>query len=64
MNILAQLREWKATQIPLEDNAKVDALANIGSIIDITESGSNLVVHLFHSTIDHSSFEINLTYVT
>lgn len=61
MQLLSQFQERKATQIPREENAKADALANLWSTANITDSKTNSVVHLFCSTIDQNQENVNAT---
>lgn len=49
--LLSQFKEWKMTQIPREDNTKANALANLGSAVDISNSGTSFVIHLLRSPL-------------
>ncbi|XP_075084738.1 uncharacterized protein LOC142167996 [Nicotiana tabacum] len=42
----------------MEENAEVDALANLGSITDVKNAGNVIVIHLFHSALDQEKSEI------
>lgn len=55
---------WKANQIPREENAEADTLANLGSVTDITNFENAIVVHLFHSTLDQTKSELNFNSLT
>ncbi|XP_019258146.1 PREDICTED: uncharacterized protein LOC109236419 [Nicotiana attenuata] len=47
--LLTRFREWSITHIPREENAEVDALANLGSSTKMEGSDSDTVVQLMHS---------------
>ncbi|XP_070049027.1 uncharacterized protein [Nicotiana tomentosiformis] len=53
-----QFQSWKAVQIPKEENAEADALANLAYITDVTNTENAIVIHLFHSTLDQDKSEI------
>lgn len=59
--LLARFREWSITHIPREDNAEVDALANLGSSTEIQGSKSGTVVQLMNSALDIDYYEVNST---
>nr|XP_009758262.1 PREDICTED: uncharacterized protein LOC104210972 [Nicotiana sylvestris] len=55
--LLKQFKTWKVIQIPREENAEVDALANLGSVADVSNEKNAIVVHLFHLTLDQTKNE-------
>ncbi|XP_070054159.1 uncharacterized protein [Nicotiana tomentosiformis] len=58
--LLARFREWSITHIPREDNAKIDALSNLGSSTEIKGSESGKVVQLMRSVLDTDDYyEVN-----
>ncbi|XP_075084934.1 uncharacterized protein LOC142168174 [Nicotiana tabacum] len=60
--LLSRLREWSITHISREENAKADALANLGSSTEKKGSDSGMVVQLMHSILDADSYyEVNAT---
>lgn len=63
-DLLHQFRVWKVVQIPREENAEADTLANLGSVTDITNFENAIVVHLFHSTLDQTKSELNFNSLT
>ncbi|XP_070032555.1 uncharacterized protein [Nicotiana tomentosiformis] len=57
---LARFREWSITHIPREDNAELDALANLGSSTEIKGPESGTVVQLISSVLDTGGYsEVN-----
>ncbi|XP_075099008.1 uncharacterized protein LOC142175902 [Nicotiana tabacum] len=60
--LLARFREWSITHIPREENLETDALANLGSSMEMKGSDSGTVVQLMHSDLDADSYyEVNTT---
>ncbi|XP_070035136.1 uncharacterized protein [Nicotiana tomentosiformis] len=60
--LLARFREWSITHIPREENLETDALANLGSSMEMKGSDSWTVVQLMHSDLDADSYyEVNTT---
>ncbi|XP_070039942.1 uncharacterized protein [Nicotiana tomentosiformis] len=57
-DLLAQFEEWSITHIPREDNAEADALANLGSSIEIQGLESGMVVQLMNSTLDTDGYYV------
>ncbi|XP_019251180.1 PREDICTED: uncharacterized protein LOC109230106 [Nicotiana attenuata] len=45
-------------KIPREENAEVDALANLAFVTDVTNAENAIVIHLFHSALDQDKSEI------
>nr|XP_009618090.1 uncharacterized protein LOC104110325 [Nicotiana tomentosiformis] len=56
--LLRQVQSWKVVQIPREENAEADALANLVSITNVTNVENAIVIHLFHSALDQDKSEI------
>ncbi|XP_070034365.1 uncharacterized protein [Nicotiana tomentosiformis] len=54
--LLERFREWSITHIPREDNAEMDALANLGSLTEIKGSKSGMVVQLMSSVLDTDGY--------
>ncbi|XP_070039741.1 uncharacterized protein [Nicotiana tomentosiformis] len=48
---------WKIVQIRREENAKADALANLASVVETTNTENAIVIHLFHSALDQDKNE-------
>ncbi|XP_075095278.1 uncharacterized protein LOC142173563 [Nicotiana tabacum] len=59
--LLARFQEWSITHIPRKDNAKANALANLGSSTEIQGSESGTVVQLMKSALDINYSEVNST---
>ncbi|XP_070018312.1 uncharacterized protein [Nicotiana sylvestris] len=60
--LLTRFWEWSNTHIPRDDNAKADALANLGSSTKIKGSDSGMVVQLMNSVLDVDGYhEVNST---
>ncbi|XP_009759724.2 uncharacterized protein [Nicotiana sylvestris] len=51
-------------QIPREENAKANALANLASATEITNEENASVIHLFHSVLDQDKNEVNYNNLT
>ncbi|XP_075109202.1 uncharacterized protein LOC142180991 [Nicotiana tabacum] len=56
-DLVRQFQTWKVTQIPREENAEADALANLASAIEVTNEENTFVIHLFHSVPDQDKNE-------
>ncbi|XP_070054196.1 uncharacterized protein [Nicotiana tomentosiformis] len=56
--LLRQFQLWKAVQIPREENAEADALANLAFVTDVTNTENAIVIHLFHSALNQDKSEI------
>ncbi|XP_070037252.1 uncharacterized protein [Nicotiana tomentosiformis] len=54
--LLVRFREWLVTYIPREDNVEADALANLGSSMEIKGSESGMVVQLMNSVLDTDGY--------
>ncbi|XP_070035709.1 uncharacterized protein [Nicotiana tomentosiformis] len=55
--LIRQFQSWKIVQIPKEENAEADALANLVSVAEITNAENSIVIHLFHSVLDQDKNE-------
>ncbi|XP_075091861.1 uncharacterized protein LOC107820339 [Nicotiana tabacum] len=62
--LVKQLQSWKIMQIPREENAEEDALANLASITEVTSEENSIVIHLFHSALDHDKHEVSFNNLT
>lgn len=62
--MLHQFQMWKDVQIPREENAEADTLANLGSVADVTNSENAILVHLFHLILNQTKNEVNFTNLT
>nr|XP_016502089.1 PREDICTED: uncharacterized protein LOC107820339 [Nicotiana tabacum] len=60
--LVKQLQSWKIMQIPREENAEEDALANLASITEVTSEENSIVIHLFHSALDHDKHEYGIVH--
>ncbi|XP_019258473.1 PREDICTED: uncharacterized protein LOC109236717 [Nicotiana attenuata] len=58
--LVRQFQSWKAVQIPREENAEADALANLASVMEITKVENAIVIHLFHSALDQDKDEYGI----
>lgn len=58
--LVDQFQKWISVQIPGDKNAEVNALANLGSAVEIDYSGSNSVVYPFHFAIYQRRNEVNI----
>ncbi|XP_070052206.1 uncharacterized protein [Nicotiana tomentosiformis] len=56
--LLRQFQSWKAVQIPREENAELDALANLAPVTNVINAENAIVIHLFHSALDQDKSEI------
>ncbi|XP_075083610.1 uncharacterized protein LOC142167346 [Nicotiana tabacum] len=56
--LIRQFQSWKIVQIPREENAEADALANIALVAEITSAENVIVIYLFHSVLDQDKNEI------
>nr|XP_009801046.1 PREDICTED: uncharacterized protein LOC104246848 [Nicotiana sylvestris] len=56
-DLVKQFQTWKVTQIPREENAEADALANLASAAEVTNEENAFVIHLFHSVLDQDKNE-------
>ncbi|XP_070045549.1 uncharacterized protein [Nicotiana tomentosiformis] len=54
--LLARFSEWSITHIVREDNVEADALANLGSSMEIKGSESRMVVQLMTSVLDTNGY--------
>nr|XP_016481537.1 PREDICTED: uncharacterized protein LOC107802536 [Nicotiana tabacum] len=52
--LLCQFQVWKAIKIPREENVEADALANMESVADVSNTKNVIVMHLFQSALDQS----------
>ncbi|XP_070045875.1 uncharacterized protein [Nicotiana tomentosiformis] len=60
--LLTRFREWSITHIPGEENVEADALANLGSSIEMNGSDSGTVVQIIHSVLDADDYcKVNTT---
>ncbi|XP_075097990.1 uncharacterized protein LOC142175303 [Nicotiana tabacum] len=60
--LLARFREWSIIHIPREENVKADALANLGSSMEMKGYDSDTVVQLLNSVLDVDGYcEVNTT---
>nr|XP_033517645.1 uncharacterized protein LOC117281896 [Nicotiana tomentosiformis] len=57
--LLRQFQSWKAVQIPREENAELDALANLAPVTNVINAENAIVIHLFHSALDQDKSEVN-----
>ncbi|XP_075076595.1 uncharacterized protein LOC107789886 [Nicotiana tabacum] len=55
--LVRQFQSWKAVQITREENAEADALANLASVMEVTNVENAIVIHLFHSALDQDKSE-------
>ncbi|XP_075112601.1 uncharacterized protein LOC107793073 [Nicotiana tabacum] len=51
-------------KIPREENAEIDALANLVSAAEVTNKENSFVIHLFHSVLDQDKNEVNYNNLT
>ncbi|XP_070026527.1 uncharacterized protein [Nicotiana sylvestris] len=58
--LVRQFQSGKAVQIPREENAEVDALANLASVTEIKTPKNAIVIHLFHSALNQDKNEYGL----
>ncbi|XP_075107027.1 uncharacterized protein LOC142180009 [Nicotiana tabacum] len=58
--LVRQFQSWKIVQIPREENAEADALANLASVAEVTSEENAIVIHLFHSTLDQDKHEYGI----
>ncbi|XP_075104330.1 uncharacterized protein LOC142178516 [Nicotiana tabacum] len=56
-DLVRQIQSWKVVQIPKEENAEADALANLVAVVEVTNKDNAIVIHLFHSAIDQDKNE-------
>ncbi|XP_070014671.1 uncharacterized protein [Nicotiana sylvestris] len=59
-DLVRQFQTWKVVQIPREENAEADALANLASVAEITNDENASVIHLFHSVLDQDKNEYGI----
>ncbi|XP_016505892.2 uncharacterized protein LOC107823715 [Nicotiana tabacum] len=58
--LLTRFKEWSIVHVPRDENVEADALANLGSSIEIKGSDSCAVVQLLHSVLDVDGYcEVN-----
>lgn len=57
--LLEHFQEQKATQIPREENAEAEALANVGSATNISNTEASFVINLLRSTLDSNQEDVN-----
>ncbi|XP_070054874.1 uncharacterized protein [Nicotiana tomentosiformis] len=62
--LLRQFQTWKVVQIPKEENAEADALANFASVANATNTENVVVVHLLYLALDQTKSEINFNNLT
>ncbi|XP_070045833.1 uncharacterized protein [Nicotiana tomentosiformis] len=55
--LIRQFQSWKIVQIPKEENAEADALANLASVAEVTNAENAIVILLFHSALDQDKNE-------
>ncbi|XP_070052200.1 uncharacterized protein [Nicotiana tomentosiformis] len=58
--LLRQFQSWKVVQIPREENAEANALANLVSATDVTNAENAIVIHLFHLALDQDKSEYGI----
>ncbi|XP_075076273.1 uncharacterized protein LOC142162944 [Nicotiana tabacum] len=58
-DLVRQFQTCKVMQIPREENAEADALANLASAAEVTNEENASVIHLFHSVLDQDKNEVN-----
>nr|XP_009619834.1 uncharacterized protein LOC104111771 [Nicotiana tomentosiformis] len=58
--LVRQFQSWKIVQIPMKENAKADALANLASVAEVTSEENAIVICLFHSTLDQDKHEYGI----
>ncbi|XP_075085005.1 uncharacterized protein LOC142168245 [Nicotiana tabacum] len=51
-------------QIPREENAEADALANLASVAAVMNEENSTVIHSFHSALDQDKQEVNFNNLT
>ncbi|XP_070004397.1 uncharacterized protein [Nicotiana sylvestris] len=59
-DLVRQFQTLKVTQIPREENAEADALANLASAAEVTNEENASVIHLFHSVLDQDKNEYGI----
>ncbi|XP_070015196.1 uncharacterized protein [Nicotiana sylvestris] len=57
--LIKQFQSWKIVQIPKEENAEAEALANLASVAEVTNEENATVIHLFHSALHQDKNEVN-----
>ncbi|XP_075086064.1 uncharacterized protein LOC142168809 [Nicotiana tabacum] len=62
--LVRQFQSWKIVQIPREENAEADALANLASVAEVTSEENAIVIHLFHSALDQDKHEVGFNNLT
>ncbi|XP_070054382.1 uncharacterized protein [Nicotiana tomentosiformis] len=62
--MLHRFKEWTLQYVPRDQNSKVDALANLGLLIDDDEFDSGMVVQLMKLVVEEGHAEINSTSLT
>ncbi|XP_075078007.1 uncharacterized protein LOC142164259 [Nicotiana tabacum] len=58
-DLVRQFQTWKVVQIPREENAEADVVANLASAAEVTNDENAFVIHLFHSVLDQDKNEVN-----
>lgn len=61
---LHQFREWTLQHVPRDQNSEADALANLGSSVNVDEFSSGIVVQLMKSVIEVGHAKVNSTSLT
>ncbi|XP_070050916.1 uncharacterized protein [Nicotiana tomentosiformis] len=62
--LVRQFQSWKIVQIPREEKAEADVLANLASIAKVMSEENAIVIHLFHSTLDQDKHEVSFNNLT
>ncbi|XP_070011452.1 uncharacterized protein [Nicotiana sylvestris] len=59
-DLVRQFQTWKVVQIPREENAEADVVANLASAAEVTNDENAFVIHLFHSVLDQDKNEYGI----
>ncbi|XP_075106779.1 uncharacterized protein LOC142179802 [Nicotiana tabacum] len=58
--LVRKIQSWKIVQIPKEENAETDALANLALVAEVTSEENAILIHLFHSALDQDKHEYGI----
>ncbi|XP_070026530.1 uncharacterized protein [Nicotiana sylvestris] len=61
---LHRFKEWTLDHVPREQNSEADALANLGSSVEVAEIIPGTVIQLSRSVIEKGLYKINSTRLT